>query len=81
MEIVRTCRRQYLRALCRTQVCDSAFPTTLVGFFSRFPGLLRFMGTKVTLFSTAVDANDMRLALSPAQDVIESLTDYGVTYY
>lgn len=70
-EIVRMCRRQYLRALCRTGVCDSAFPTTLLGFFSRFPGLRRFMGTKIALFSTAVDDNEMKIALSSAQMTIQ----------
>ena len=87
MDIVRMCRREYLRTFWRAHVCDSApptakticrrqydsgFPTTLVGFFSRFPGLRRFLGIKISLFSTAVDEHDMQVALSPIQHVIDT---------
>ena len=72
MDIVRMCRREYLRSFWRTHVCDSGFPTTLVGFFSRFPGLRRFLGIKISLFSTAVDEHDMQVALSPIQHVIDT---------
>ena len=75
MDIVHMCRRQYLRALSLTHVCDSSFPTTLVGFFSWFPGLRRFMGTKIVRFSTAVDDADMQLALSPGQTAIQTFRE------
>ena len=87
IDIVRMCRRQYLRAfwraptydsgvprtkrICRGQY-DSGFPTTLVGFFSRYPGLRHFLGIKLALFSTAVDEHDMQVALSPMQTTIDS---------
>ena len=86
-EVVRTCRRQYLRAFCPTDECDSdlsptkkicrgpydsGFPTTLVSFFSRYPGTRRFLGIKLALFSTAVDDNDMKHALSPILATIEA---------
>ena len=68
------CRRQYLRSFLLTHVCESDFPTTLVEFFSRFPGLRRFIGTYIVRFSTAVDAADLQHALSPSQAVIQ---DFG----
>lgn len=68
-DIIRMCRRQYLRAFCHNHACDSAFPETLVGFFSRFPGLRHFLGIKLALFSTAVDDDNMRVALAPFQNV------------
>ena len=72
MHIVQMCRRQYLRSFLLTHVCDSAFPTTLVEFFSRFPGLRRFIGTYIVRFSTAVDDADLERALSPAQAFIQN---------
>ena len=87
MDTVRMCRREYLRAFWRAHARDSdspttkricrgqygsGFPTTLVGFFSRYPGLRRFLGIKLALFSTAVDEHDMQVALSPIQRVIDS---------
>ena len=71
IDISKICRRQYLRSWCRTHMCDSAFPTTLVGFFSRFPGPRRFMDTKIDLFSTSVDEHDMQVAPAPAQRAIQ----------
>ena len=84
-DIVRMCRRQYLRSFCRAHVRESSlpvtkklcrgysgFPTTLVGFFSRYPGLRHFLGIKLALFSTAVDEHDMRVALSPIQNAIDA---------
>ena len=75
MEIVQICRRQYLRSLLLTRVCDSPFPTTLVGFFSRFPGLRRFIGEYIVRFSTAVDDSDLQRALSPIQTAIQAYED------
>ena len=72
MDIVQTCRRQYLRSFLLTHVCDSTFPTTLVEFFSRYPGLRRFIGTYIVRFSTAVDDADLQRALSPAQTIIQT---------
>ena len=72
MDIVHMCRRQYLRALSFTHVCDSPFPTTLVGFFSRFPGLRRQIGAHIVRFSTAVDDADLQRALSPIQTIIQT---------
>ena len=72
MDIVQMCRRQYLRSFLLTHVCDSAFPTTLVEFFSRFPGLRRFIGTYIVRFSTAVDEADLQRALSPIQTFIQT---------
>ena len=78
MNIVRMCRRQYLRSFLLTHVSDSAFPTTLVEFFSRFPGLRRFIGTYIVLFSTAVDDADLQRALSPAQNIVQNFVKvYG----
>ena len=72
MEIVQMCRRQYLRSFLLTHVCDSGFPTTLVDFFSRFPGLRRFIGTYIARFYTAVDDADLQSALSPTQNIIQN---------
>ena len=72
METVQMCRRQYLRSFLLTHVCNSAFPTTLVEFFSRFPGLRRFIGTYIVRFYTAVDDADLQRALSPIQDNIQN---------
>ena len=75
METVHMCRRQYLRSFLLTHVCDSAFPTTLVEFFSRFPGLRRFIGTYIVRFSTAVDNADLQRALSPTQNIIQNFVN------
>ena len=75
MDIVQMCRRQYLRSFLLTHVCDSAFPTTLIEFFSRFPGLRRFIGTYLVRFSTAVDDADMQRALSSAQIIIQNFVN------
>ena len=75
MDIVQICRRQYLRSFLLTHVCDSAFPTTLVEFFSRFPGLRRFIGTYIARFYTAVDDADLQRALSPAQTIIQNFVE------
>ena len=72
MDIVRMCRRQYLRSFLLTHVCNSGFPTTLVEFFSRFSGLRRFIGTYIVRFSTAVDETDLQRALSPTQTIIRT---------
>ena len=69
------CRRQYLRSFLLTHVCESDFPTTLVEFFSRFPGLRRFIGTYIVRFSTAVDDADLQRALSPAQTIIQTFVE------
>ena len=66
------CRRQYLRSFLLTHVCESDFPTTVVEFFSRFPGLRRFIGTYIVRFSTAVDEAGFQRALSPIQTFIQS---------
>ena len=76
MDIVHMCRRQYLRALSLTHVCDSPFPTSLVGFFSWFPGLRRLIGAHIVRFSTAVDDSDLQLALSPAQTAVQTFCKY-----
>ena len=57
------------KKVCRGQH-GRCFPTTLEGFFSRFPGLRHFLGIKIALFSTAVDASDMRDALSSIRNEI-----------
>ena len=75
MDIVQMCRRQYLRSFLLTHVCDSGFPTTLIEFFSRFPGLRRFIGTYIVRFSTAVDDADLQRALSPTQIIIQKFYD------
>ena len=75
-DIAQMCRRQYLRSFLLTHVCESDFPTTLVEFFSRYPGLRRFIGTHIVLFSTAVDDADLQRALSPAQTIIQN---FGTT--
>ena len=72
MDIVQMCRRQYLRSFLLNHVCDGPFPTTLVEFFSRFPGLRRFIGEYIVRFSTAVDDADLQRALSPAQTIIQT---------
>ena len=72
MDIVQMCRRQYVRSFLLTPVCDSAFPTTLVEFFYRFPGLRRFIGTYIARFYTAVDDVDLQRALSPVQTIIQT---------
>ena len=73
MEIVRMCRRQYVRALSRTHERGDYFPKTLVDFFSWFPGLKRFIGTRIVRFSTAVDESDMQLSMCRAQAIVQAI--------